>query len=48
MGVLVVDFSKEDVDENGFYTMADDALYQAKNGGRNQIVFYENEDIDFF
>lgn len=48
IGVLIVDFSKEDVDKHGFYTMADDALYQAKNNGRNQAVLYENEDVDFF
>ncbi|WP_457749032.1 sensor domain-containing diguanylate cyclase [Sulfurimonas sp.] len=48
IGLLVVDFKNEMVDENGFYTMADDALYQAKAAGRNQVIMHENEELDFF
>ena len=48
IGLLIVDFEHETVDENGFYTMADDALYQAKDAGRNQVILYENEELDFF
>ena len=48
IGLLVVNFSQESVDEHGFYTMADDALYQAKESGRNKVILYENDDVDFF
>ena len=47
-GLLVINFAEEYIDEQGFYTMADDALYQAKEQGKNRVVLYENEGIDFF
>ena len=48
IGLIVVDFSKEKIDKNGFYTMADDALYDAKNGGRDRIILYESDVLEFF
>jgi len=53
IGVLVVDFTKEIVDSNGFYSMADTALYEAKETGRNKVVLYANanddeDDLEFF
>jgi diguanylate cyclase (GGDEF)-like protein len=48
IGLLNVDFSEENVDEQGFYTMADNALYKAKASGRNQVSVYENTESNFY
>ena len=48
LGLLVVDFSKENVGENNFYTMADDALYKAKSLGRNRVAIHESTEVELF
>ena len=49
-GLIVVDFSKDNVDKNGFYSIADHALYEAKEKGRNQVVLHADnkDDLEFF
>ncbi|MFT5835228.1 MAG: diguanylate cyclase (GGDEF)-like protein [Sulfurimonas sp.] len=48
LGLLVVDFCENFIDENGFYTIADDALYSAKEKGRNRIHVHQNEELELF
>lgn len=48
IGLLCVNFIDEIVGEHGFYTMADDALYQAKRDNRNKVVSYKNDNLEFF
>jgi len=48
IGLFVIDFSQESIDENGLYSMADSALYEAKEAGRNQVVLYGSKDLEFF
>ncbi|WP_294961889.1 GGDEF domain-containing protein [Sulfurimonas sp.] len=48
LGLLVVDFCENFIDENVFYTIADDALYSAKEKGRNRIHVHQNEELELF
>ena len=48
IGLLVVDFATETINSDGFYTMADNALYVAKNNGRNRVLLHENDTFEMF
>mgnify|MGYP000689228388 CR=1 FL=1 len=50
-GLVVVDFSKQCMNNTGLYSMADHALHDAKTNGRNQVVLHaatEDEELEFF
>ena len=48
VGLLSIDYSQENIDSTNFYTLADDALYKAKNSGRNQVIVHEAEELELF
>ncbi len=50
IGLVVVDFSKNCIHKTGFYSMADHALHEAKQKGRNRVVLHaeESEELEFF
>ena len=48
IGLLVVDFATTGIDEDNFFTLADNALYKAKEKGRNRVVIHQNETLELF
>ena len=48
VGLLVVDFADTNIDSDGFYTIADTALYSAKENGRNKVVLHESDTLELF
>lgn len=48
IGLVVSDLAHEIIDELGLYTTSDNALFRAKEAGRNQVFVHESSKIDFF
>jgi len=48
IGLVVSDLANEVIDELGLYTTSDNALYEAKAAGRNQVFVHKANDISFF
>ena len=48
LGLVIIDFKKENNNASGIYSMADHSLYMAKDSGRNQVVVHQNDADEWF
>jgi len=48
IGLVVSDLAHEVIDELGLYTTSDNALYEAKAKGKNQVSVHKSDEIDIF
>lgn len=48
IGVMVADPKRDVVDEETIYKTADEALYQAKEKGRNQCFLHQKDELELF
>jgi diguanylate cyclase (GGDEF)-like protein len=48
IGLIVVNFAETISDQDSIYTMADGALYLAKDKGRNQVSMHVNNSMELF
>ena len=45
---MVSNLANEIIDELGLYTTSDNALYEAKEKGRNQVFLHKADEMELF
>ena len=48
LGLVAIDFNEVTADKDEFYRIADSALYQAKETGRNKVFLHVNDEMELF